>query len=339
MWAAVLHGPGDVRLERRPVPEPGPGELLVRISACGICGSDLMDWYVAAKAPFVFGHEPVGTVAGGDAAAGALAPGTRVFVHHHAPCGRCAACRRGDDVHCSLWRQQALDPGGMAQYARVLPQAVRSDVLPLPDDVDDLDGTLIEPTACAVKALRRGGFAAGQRVFIIGLGFMGQVLGRLARHLGAAWVGGSDPIEGRRRLALAWADAAVTPEEVAAGLGPAAAGEPADLVIVTPPSEPALRQGFAAVRDGGRVLLYSPTPRGQDVPLPLGDLFFREVDLLFSYSAGPQDTRAALDLISAGVVRARDLVSRVLPLERVAEAYRMVKDPDVLKVVVTMNGE
>ncbi|MFS8570090.1 MAG: zinc-binding dehydrogenase, partial [Thermaerobacter sp.] len=174
---------------------------------------------------------------------------------------------------------------------------------------------------------------------IIGQGFMGQVLGRLARSLGAAWVGGSDPIEGRRRLALAWADAAVTPEEVAAGLGPAAAGEPADLVIVTPPSEPALRQGFAAVRDGGRVLLYSPTPRGQDVPLPLGDLFFREVDLLFSYSAGPQDTRAALDLISAGVVRARDLVSRVLPLERVAEAYRMVKDPDVLKVVVTMNGE
>lgn len=339
MWAAVLRGPGDVQLERRPVPETGEGELLVRIRACGICGSDVMDWYVAAKAPFVFGHEPVGVVVGGDAAAGSLAPGTRVFIHHHAPCGECGACRRGDDVHCSLWREAALEPGGMAEYARVLPQAARNDVLPLPDGVDDLDGTLVEPLACVVKALRRGRLEPGQRVFIVGLGFMGQLLGRLARHLGAAWVGGSDPIPARRQRALAWADAAITPEDAAAGLGQAAGSEPADLVIVTPPSEAALRQAFTAVRDGGRVLLYAPTPRGQDVPVPLGDLFFREVDILFSYSAGPQDTRAALDLIEAGVVRAGQVVTHVLPLDRVAEAYRLVKDPEVLKVVVTMDRE
>jgi len=339
MWAAVLQAPGDVRLERRPVPATGAGELLVKIRACGLCASDAMDWYVAAKAPFVFGHEPAGVVAGGDAASGPLAVGTRVFVHHHAPCGECAACRRGDDVHCPTWRQAALDPGGMAEYARVLPQAVRRDVLPLPEGVDDLDGTLVEPVACAVKALRRGRFAAGERVFIVGLGFMGQVLGRLARHGGAAWVGGSDPIPARREKALAWADAAVTPQAAAGGLGPAAAAEPPDLVVVTPPSAAALRQAFAVVRDGGRVLVYAPTPRGEDVPLPLGDLFFREVDLLFSYSAGPQDTRAALALIARGVVRAAGLVSHVLPLARVAEAYRLMKDPAVLKVVVTMDGE
>ncbi|HEX6988168.1 MAG TPA: alcohol dehydrogenase catalytic domain-containing protein [Bacillota bacterium] len=337
MWAAVLHAPGDVRLERRPLPEPGRGELLVRLRACGLCASDAMDWYVAAKAPFVLGHEPVATVAGGDAATGVLAPGTRVFVHHHAPCGDCDACRRGDAVHCGTWRAAALDPGGMAEYARVLPQAVRADVLPLPDSVDDLDGTLVEPVACAVKALRRAAFTSGERVFIVGLGFMGQVLGRLARRGGAAWVGGSDPIEDRRKAALAWADAAVSLEAAARGLNRAAGAEPADLVIVTPPSEAALRQAFATVRDGGRVLLYAPTPRGEDVPVPLGDLFFREVDLLFSYSAGPQDTRAALESIARGVVRAADLVSHVLPLERVAEAYRLVKKPDVLKVVVTID--
>lgn len=339
MRAAVLAGPGRLALVDTAVPQPGPGEILLRLSACGICSSDLMAWYVEKKAPFVFGHEPVGVVAALGAGVSEFGIGERVFVHHHAPCGECEPCRRGDEVHCAVWRSPALDPGGMAEYARVLPQAVRTDVLPLPTPVSNLDGTLIEPVACAVKALRRGRQQPGERVFIIGLGFMGQVLGLLARAAGAAWLGGSDPRLDRRLLAESWADAVCAPDQVA-GRGLTAVGErAADVVIVTPPGLAPLQQAFDVVRNAGRVVVYAPTPIGEPVPLPLGDLFFREVEIIPAYSAGPDDTKAALAAVKRGVVTAEDLITDVFPFAEVSAAYRRAQEPDALKVVVVMDGE
>lgn len=368
MRAALLRAPGRVELVELPVPALGPGEALVRVRACSICGSDLMDWYVSAKAPFVFGHELAGEIAAVGPGVEGWRPGDRVFVHHHAPCGTCPACARGDDVHCPAWRSSRLDPGGMAEFVRVPAGNLARDTLRLPPALDFEDGALVEPVACAVKALRRaaavlGALAgqaarrpggapahgvpdwaaplAGARVLVLGLGFNGQVLGRLARALGAGAVIGSDPVADRRQRAEAWADAVVDP---AAGDVAAAArargGEGADLALVTAPSREALAAGAAAARPGGVVLAYAPTPPGTPLALALHDLFFREVTLVTSYSAGPRDTREALALMAGGVLRVRDLISHRLPLDRADEAYRLAGEPGrSLKVVVLPGTE
>ncbi|MBO8140870.1 MAG: alcohol dehydrogenase catalytic domain-containing protein [Firmicutes bacterium] len=333
MRAAVVHAPGRLALEEIPVPQPGPGELLVRIRACGICSSDLMDWYVARKAPFVLGHEPAGEVQAVGPGVEGFRPGDRVFVHHHAPCMECPACRRGDFVHCPVWRRNSLRPGGMAELAVVAEPSVRHGTLKLPDSVSFEVATLVEPAACAVKALRRAGFAPGMRVLVVGLGFTGQIFGFLARAGGAASVEGADRI--RYRLELAgqhWADAVY---DVATASPPAAAF---DLVVVTPASPEAMRAGIGYVRNGGTLLLFAPLAPGVEVPWPVHDMFFREVTVVTSYSAGPPDTREALAHVAAGRLPPEALISHRYPLDEAAAAYRDAARKDrVLKAVVVID--
>ncbi|ADU50519.1 Alcohol dehydrogenase GroES domain protein [Thermaerobacter marianensis DSM 12885] len=423
MRAARLDARGRVEIAEMPVPRPGPGEALVRLRACGICSSDLLDWYVAGKArggPFVFGHEPAGEIVAfgpGTQPPPGLEVGSRVFVHHHAPCMACAACRRGDYVHCPVWRRPGLIPGGMAEYAVVAPQVLQHDTLPLPEGAGWEVGVLVEPVACAVHALRRAGFEPGWRVAVIGAGFMGQALGLVARAWGAAERAVVDRLPGR----LAWAarrwatlvidtgdegrpgavaggagggpgmEPAATADGHAgeraagnrgggtpagtgrAGTGPGAVaaatggggggratpvpwlrpgpgadaqavarmledrwGEGADLVLVTPAGEEPLRLGIACARPGGTVVMFAPTAPGCDPAIPGYDVFFREIRLVPSYSAGPGDTRDALALLAAGQVPAAELVTHRYPLADVATAYRQVKDPAALKVMVEL---
>lgn len=413
MRVALLDAQGRVSVAERPVPRPGPGEALVRLRACGICSSDLLDWYVAGKArsgPFVFGHEPAGEIVAfgpGTEPPPGLAVGSRVFVHHHAPCMVCAACRRGDFVHCPVWRQPGLLPGGMAEYAVIAPQVLQHDTLPLPATAGWEVGVLVEPVACAVHALRRAGFEPGQRVVVIGAGFMGQVLGLVARAWGAAERAVVDRLPGRLAWAAGrWATLVIDtqPEPAAPGDGdepgspdgggapepliapaparsgasggggasggtPAGAGgsprtggadrpvpwlraasdpaavarclverwgEGADLVVVSPAGEEPLRLGIACARAGGTVVMFAPTAPGRDPAIPGYDLFFREIRLVPSYSAGPHDTRAALDLLVSGQVPAGDLATHRYRLEDVATAYRQVKDPGALKVMIEL---
>jgi L-iditol 2-dehydrogenase len=148
--AAVYHGGGRVTLEERPAPVAGPGELLVRVRACGICGSDLMGWYQDPRAPMVPGHEPAGEVAAAGEGA-PLAVGTRVAVHHHVPCMACPLCRRGRHTLCPRFRETHLEPGGMAEYVRVPAANAALDVLPLPDDLPLWAATLVEPLGCVVR--------------------------------------------------------------------------------------------------------------------------------------------------------------------------------------------
>jgi len=333
MAVAVVRGPGQVVLEQMPVPTPGPGEVLVRMRACGICGSDLMEWYVAKKAPFVLGHEPAGEVAVLGPGVTGFHVGQKVFVHHHAPCMECEVCRRGDFVHCPVWRQNALRPGGMAEWAVVAAQSVRHDMLALPPSVTLEAATLIEPAACVVKALRRARFAAGMRVLVVGLGFIGQMFGFLARTGRAAFVAGCDRIGPRLALAAEhWADAVF---DVHSSKPPAASF---DLVVVTPASPAAMRAGVGLVRNGGTLLIFAPTPPGEDVGLPVYELFFREVTVVTSYSAGPDDTRDALAHVAAGHLPADVLITHRFPLHAVAEAYRAAaRTEEVLKVIVTMD--
>ncbi len=333
MRVACLYDVDDIRIEERPLPRLEPGDLLLRTGASGICSGDLMPWYVRRKAPFVFGPEPAGTVvavgAGGQAP---FAVGDRVFVHHHAPCAACAACVRGDFVQCATWRATSLDPGAMAEYVRV-PRANLTDTLRLPREVSFADGSLVEPTACVCKSLRRGGARAGQSVYVIGLGVMG-LLHVMVAHARGLTVLGSDFLDERRARAQELGAMHVfAPEEAVERLR-AATGEGPDLVICGPGSSAALEHAFDVVRPGGTVVMFTPIASSERMTFDQSKAYFRDLRIIASYSCGPDDTSEALALIECDVVTAQRLGALLFKLDDVAHAYDAMRKARIIKAIV-----
>jgi L-iditol 2-dehydrogenase len=338
MKVARLYDFGDIRLEQFPRPEPGPEDLLVRVTACGICSGDIMPWYIRRKAPLVLGHEPVGVVAEAGRAVRNFSPGDRVFVHHHAPCFNCSPCRRGEYVQCATWRSSHLVPGGMSEYFLVGPTNQR-DTLKLPDDVGDLDAVLIEPSACVVKSLRRSGLRAGDSVLIIGLGIMGMIHLKLARHYGAGTIIGADLFEQRaERARELGADhgVVVSGDNLIDQVREITRGAMADVVIVGPGTSRALAAGIAAAGNAATVVQFTASPPEEEILLRPHDLYFNETRIVPSYSCGPDDTRQALELVRRGILNARELITHCFPLVQISEAYEQAQKPASLKVVVTL---
>jgi L-iditol 2-dehydrogenase len=346
--AAVFDRDGSITVKELPLAPPGPGELGVRITACGICPGEVLGWYVARKAPFVLGHEPVGVIeVCGDGAAPAgdgsrlFKTGERVFIHHHAPCMHCRDCERGDHVQCAAWRASKLLPGGMATRAVVPAENVRADVLRLPDDVDDDTATLIEPLATVVKSVRRSRVRAGDRVLVLGLGVMGLLHVALMRRRGAGLVLAADLVPAR--LSCARRMGAHHVFDISAGgleqrVHEATGGDGADIVIVGPGTVPAMESAAASVARGGTIVLFTPLPADERWPLPVHDFYFKDVTVTTSYSAGPLDTREALALLKDGF-DVRPLFTHRFNLDGVNEAYRLVAEArDALKVIVYPNG-
>jgi D-arabinose 1-dehydrogenase-like Zn-dependent alcohol dehydrogenase len=261
--AIVFHAPDDLRLEEVPLPPLADGEMLVRITACGLCPGEVMDWYMARKAPVPLGHEPVGEVV--EVSPGvAFRPGDRVFVHHHAPCLVCRACRRGDHVHCATWRPRRLIPGGLATYAVAAAPAPTSDALPLPKSLSDEDATFIEPVACVLKSVRRAHIRPGDRVLVIGLGVMGLLHLLVFRQTdGPSLLIGADRMPERVAFARAHraADVVLDTSEIplAEAVAEATHGEGADVVVTD------IQRGPGAIRPADRqAVVQAEGQAGQD---------------------------------------------------------------------------
>ncbi len=339
MHQAVIVAPDRLDLVEAPVPElRGDGEVLVRTAASGICSGDLMPWYLKKKVGTVLGHEVVGRAAEVGSAVGHVRKGDLVFLHHHAPCGGCPACARGAPVHCPEWRASSLDPGGMAEWVRVPAVNVRGDTFAV-NDLEPEQAVFIEPLGCSVKALRRLAVTvplAGARGVVVGCGVMGLLNLAAARALGASEVVAVEPDEVRRKVALRHgAAAALTPEEADRELG-----RSADFVVIGPGHPDVIRQSLAYVRDAGVACLFTPTPTGVLTHLDLGDLYFREVNLVPSYSCGPSDTRLAYELLRTGRVRTGGLVTHRFPLTAAQEAFDTARrGGSALKVLVTFGED
>jgi len=339
MKVARIYDYLDVRIEEEPVPTPGPREALVRTRACGICSGDVVPWYIRKKAPLVFGHEPVGEIVAVGAEVTHLTLGMRVFVHHHAPCLSCRACRRGEFVQCPTWRASHIVPGGMAEFFVVPEINLLNDTLVLPDHVSDADGALVEPTACVVKSLQRAGTVAGASILIIGLGVMGQLHVVLAKHLGARQVIATDLVPQRCTRARALgADVVIDASagDLKTHVAAVTDGEGAEIVIAGPATTEALQIGIGCVAKGGTVVQFMGTPPGTRLEVDTNDVYFREIRLVPSYSCGPIETRAALQYITDGVVAARQVVTHRFPLHAAQEAYRVAaEDKTAIKTLIT----
>lgn len=338
MKVAKYYSRHDVRLEETPVPEIGPGEILVQVKACGLCGSDLMEWYADSKAPTVLGHEPAGVVSRVGSGVEGFEVGDRVFAHHHVPCFVCHYCRRGNYSSCATFRKNGIYPGGFAEYIRVRAINVERDVLHLPPDLDFDEATLIEPTACAIRGMKRLGMQAGDTVLVMGVGVSGLLFTQLSRLWGASLIVATDLVEYRVRWALDlgadFAMSASAPDWQTRVLD-FTEGPGVDAVIVTPGSVSVMQDGLRLAGKGGTVLIYAPLPPGATLPVEVHDLLFGEKTVVTTYSCAPDDTRAALELIRRGRVRTEGLVTHRFGLDEVGDAILLAAEAaESLKIVI-----
>jgi L-iditol 2-dehydrogenase len=340
MRVAVYHNNNDIRIEERPVPTIGPGEILVHIRASGICGSDVMEWYRVPKAPIVLGHEVAGDIVEVGEGVTHLAVGQRVVVSHHVPCNTCRMCLTGNHTACHTLHTTNFDPGGFAEYVRVPALQTERGVLLLPDSVTYEEGSFVEPLGCVVRAQVRAGVRPGSTVLVIGSGISGLLHVRLALALGAGRVLATDVSESRlewarRAGATAAFDAAAAAERLPELVREANGGRLADLVLLCTGALPAIAQGLSCLESGAAFVFFAPPPPDVPLEMPMAELWRREVTVRTAYGAAPADLQMALDLIATRRVRVDDLVTQRLSLDEIAAGFGLVCDAcDSVKVIV-----
>lgn len=338
MRVAMYYGNSDVRIEEAPKPKLGPGEVLLRIEASGICGSDVMEWYRKGRLPLVLGHEIGGTIAEIAPDVAGFRVGERVSASHHVPCNNCYYCNKGYHTVCETLRRTNFDPGGFSQYARLSAINTREGIYRLPDNVSFDLATFIEPLACVLRAQRIAGVSCDQAILVIGSGIAGLLHIRLSRAKGAGLIVATDINNYRLEKAgesgadFAFAAADFTPQK----LRELNKGRDADVVILCAGSPSAISQAFDCVDRAGTVLFFAPAQNDATVDLPVNKLFWRsERKFISSYAASPADHLEALDWIKSGRLNLEKMITHRLPLKDAALGFRLVSEAkDSVKVII-----
>ncbi|MBN2239207.1 MAG: zinc-dependent dehydrogenase [Dehalococcoidales bacterium] len=341
MRIARWYNNNDVRVEDIPVPEIGPDELLVRIEASGICGSDVMEWYRIDRAPLILGHEISGKIEKvGDTVSG-YTVGDRITVAHHVPCNTCKYCLSGHYTVCETLRKTNFDPGGFAEYVRIPAINVDRGVFKLPDAMTFHEATFIEPLACVLRGLRKTRMQPGATVLVVGSGIAGLLYIQLARALGAGKVFASDINDYRLNMASGLNAQKVfkADEDIPSAIRDNNDGFLADIVILCTGALSAVKQALASVERDGTVLFFAATGPGVELPFSVNDVFWRnDMTLTTSYAASPADYKKAMELVSQGVIDTETMTTHVLPMADIAEGFRLVAEAgESVKVIIEPN--
>jgi L-iditol 2-dehydrogenase len=336
--AVIFHRHDDVRVEDVSMPSIGVGELLLRVTGCGLCGSDILKITGRSSPPVSLGHELTGEIVASQHPRWSV--GQRVVVAHHVPCGMCHFCQAGSPTMCAQFRASNLDPCGLADYVRVpSPQATYTTFV-LPADLSDETASFTEPLACCLRALSRAQLGTVEDALLVGLGSMGLLmLQALLAIRPEARIVALDPLPERRHLAAQLgAQVALDPADAPAHqLRERLHGRGADLAVLTIGAPSVLAAAQSALRDGGEMLVFAAVP-GAPVPFDLWDCYHRELRLTTSYSSTPDDQRQALALLEDGRVRVDRIISHRLPLTAFDEGLELARSRRALKVYFTMRA-
>jgi L-iditol 2-dehydrogenase len=340
MKVSLWYNNKDIRGQEAPVPVPGPGEVLLKVMACGICGSDLVEWYRLPRAPLVQGHEVGARVEKTGPGVPRFKPGDMVMAAPKVPCLKCPYCKAGHYPQCSEAKERL--GGGFAQYVLVPRSIVENGLYPLPAGVSYEQATFIEPLACVVRAARIGGVTEKKTVLILGSGVSGLLHVRLAK-LRNCLVAVTDvnPLKlelakkaGARILIPAADDVQSVPARLIAETG-----RKADVVIVCTGAASAIEQAWRSVDKGGSIVFFAVPGPDQSVNMPLNDFWTKEIRVLTSYYCGPPDIREAIGLLASGKIEVDSLVTHRLPLERIAEGFALLLEgKEAVKVIIEPNG-
>jgi L-iditol 2-dehydrogenase len=345
MRAAVYRGPSSISLETVPVPKIAEGEILVRVHACGVCGTDLKKIeYGLVPPPRIFGHEIAGTVVETGSKVNRFQIGDRVTTHHHVPCRQCFYCEKKLFSQCEFYRRTGttagFEPagGGFAEYVRVMDWIVEQGTVSIPDDVSFEEASFLEPLNTCLKALETAGLESGEVVVVYGQGPVGLLMMQAAACADARVIG-LDFLENRLEIARELgAFKAFHPEkdDVTTAVARLTEGRGADLAIVAAASSRAIEDAQSIVRRGGRVLLFAQTVPGEMVPVDASRICVEEKKLIGSYSASIELQEKAAHLIFSRKINVARLVSHRFALELLPEGIYLASHPSEhsLKVVI-----
>lgn len=340
MLAAVYYNNKDVRIEEMPIPEIGEVEVLLKVMASGICGSDVIEWYRLPKAPRVLGHEATGVIDKVGSKVKSLKVGDRVFVSHHVPCNKCRYCQRGHHTACETLHTSNYFPGGFAQYIRVPKINVECGVYKLPGDMSFEEGTFTEPLACVARGQRLAGLKKDDSVLIIGTGISGILHAQLAKFKGVQNVVVADINPYRLGLAEKFgADHAVDAKEnLSKKLKEVNDGRLADQVIVCTGATSAALAALDCVEKGGTILFFAVPDPSVKVPLPINQFWRNEITLRTSYGAAPNDLEESLAVLASKRLNVKDMITHRLSLREAQEGFNlMAQAGESLKVILEPN--
>jgi L-iditol 2-dehydrogenase len=346
MRAGVYRGDGRVVVETVPIPTIDEGEVLFRVAACGICGTDIKKIrYGFVKPPQILGHELAGTVVAVGRHVKRFKPGDRVVGFHHIPCGECFYCARKLFSQCSIFKLTGLtagfDPsgGGFAQYVRAMPWIVERGMIPVPDDVSFEEATFVEPVNTCLRAVRKARVARGETALVIGQGPIGMLLMLLAKYQGAN-VYASDPMANRRAASEKFGAIECfdpTSANLREELLRRTENRGADVVLLAAPQPKLVEDALAILRPGGRVLLFAHNDPVLRLEIQASAIGIEEKEILGAYSASVDDQAESAAIVFGRKLPLREMISHRFPLEQIAEALELAAQPTegTLKVVIT----
>ncbi len=346
MRAGVYREKGVVRVEVVPVPEVGPGEVLIKVAACGICGTDIKKIFHAyVPAPQILGHELAGTIVAVGPGVTKWRVGDRVMSFHHIPCGACFYCERRLFSQCAQYKTTGLtggftpNGGGFGEYVKAMPWVAERGIVALPDEVSFEEATFLEPINTIVKAVQKARIAAGETVLIAGCGPIGLQLLMVARLQGAR-IFTSDPMAVRREKSIslgALESFDPTNGKLSEAVKTRTEGRGADAVLVAVAHPSVVVDALAAARPGGRVLLFAANDPVTKIEFPAAAVGIDEKEILGSYSAAVDIQQEAADLVLQKKIPVMEIVSHRYPLDRIQEALELAAHPteESLKILIT----
>ncbi len=318
-------------------PEPGPGELVLAVEACGLCGTDLMK-LATRPASAVLGHEICGKVARVGAGVKAFREGDRVAAAHHVPCGECHYCRRGSVSMCRQFKATNVDPGGFADYVKLSPLHVRHTTFKVPDRLESAAASQMEPLACVLRNAKRVRAREGDVVAVVGLGAIGQLTARLLRRVYGATVIGLDLDEKRAAAVADYGRGYTAWEPFETAAREASDGRGVDTFIISAGTPGLAQKGVGLIREGGTLNVFASFHPDPMMPLDLNAVYHRELTILSSYSPALEDLKESLDLIASGRVDVGFHDQKSYGLERFEEAVADVRGRRATKAIIVPAG-
>ena len=340
MLVAVYHNNKDVRVQSVPKPDIGPDELLLKVMASGICGTDVVEWYRLPKAPRVLGHEATGVIDKVGEKVTKYKVGDRVFVSHHVPCNQCCYCLKDSHTACETLHTTNYYPGGFSQYIRVPKINVKNGVYKLPASMSYEEGTFIEPIACTIRGQRIADIQKDDTVLIIGSGMAGILHIQLSKLKGAQNIVAVDINPDRLKLAKKFgADHVIdAKDDLPAELKKVNHGKAANKVIVCTGAKKAALTALECVDRGGTILYFAVPDPTIKIPIPITQFWRNETVIKTSYGAAPKDLKQALQILAQKQINVIDMITHRLDIRDIAEGFRLVAQAGKsLKVIIEPN--
>lgn len=336
MKVAKWYNNQDIRLEEVPTPSPGPKEMLVKVMACGICGSDVVEWYRLPRAPLVQGHELGAQVVAVGESVAKFKPGDRVFIAPKVPCMQCRYCLNGHYPQCSEVKERL--PGGFAEYILVPEMLIENGSWLLPENVTYDQSTFIEPLACVIRAQRLAGLKGGQTIMLLGCGMSGLLHVKLAKFRNAKVIATDTNIKRLKLAQKVGADTTIIATDNIPERLVAESGRFADVVMLSTSAISAVEQAWKCVDKGGAIVFFAVPDPSKTVTVPINDFWTKEIRILTAYYCGPSDIKEAIHLITTGAIKVDDLVTHKLPLSKISKGFQLVLNGQTsLKVIIQPN--